>query len=161
MILWTFSLTAPVRRRQGVRPFLPTPCRPLRARGAEHDEQHFEFLLRTHRCFAVASRLLVPPFSGRTKRRAKFAKAAKATGMPVGLSVPAMPDSRSISRISCRKRGSSRVPPIARMPYACRLLRQVCLKLATSRLDATQLPVPGPCRKLQDCGTLRAAELAA
>ena len=42
----------------------------------------YEFLLRTHRCFAVANRLLVPPFSGRTKEPDRLP--GKAIGMPVG-----------------------------------------------------------------------------
>ena len=57
------------KRRQGVRPFLPTPCRPLRTRGAEHDEQHLRVSLRTHRCCCGCNSSLCPPFHRKPTNR--------------------------------------------------------------------------------------------
>ena len=110
----------------------------------------YEFLLRTHRCVAVAIRLLVPPFFRRVPAlqepdrsalpergepvkppaSAAHDRRCKATGMPV-----TRPGSQCIDRcfrgISCRKRDFRGVPQAARSGDGLPTVKAACPKLAT------------------------------
>jgi hypothetical protein len=111
------------------------------------------FFLRTHRCVAVAIRLLVPPFSGRThivrhraqaglcrlcgevcgpRYCARSASRGKATGMPVPGRCGARPNNPPFLPYFVQKTGvSARSKMGSGFEAACRLLRQSCPKLAS------------------------------
>jgi hypothetical protein len=110
----------------------------------------YEFLLRTHRCVAVASRLLVPPFSGRSQKKSQGHLAAK--------QLPCLFSNARYRRclgtavfrgIRAENENFAALNKLRDFEHACRLLRQTCPKLAKSYVDGSLADCHDTRRRLQ------------